>query len=188
MVPSENCCRKGCAEDCSHLHKPLRAAHCTDHLREHSERPENDSRNDTITFLDNDILEFPPLCPLPLVFDPNTPVPPTLQCPSHLPLLLKGSSTALPNIYHFIYIFPTVLLLLVGLKMLYLHYSWVASKLQKVFVNRLELPSSLLSNTGIQGRRCLEVKKQISTSSTLHTPLAHPSIQNLSDLFLGTQC
>lgn len=149
MVPSENCCRKGCAEDRSHLHQPLGAAHSTDHPREHSERLENDSTKDTFTLPDNDSPEFSPLCPPLLISDRQPPVPPALQCLSHLPLLLHGSSTALPNIYHFIYIFPTILLLLKGLKMLYLNYSWVTGKLQKAFVNRLDLPSWLFSNISI---------------------------------------
>lgn len=43
----------------------------------------------------------------------------------------------------------------------------------------LDLPSWLISKTGIQGCRCLDVKKQISTSPTHHTPL-----QNLVLLYL----
>lgn len=63
----------------------------------------------------------------------------------------------------------------------------VTGKLQRAFVNRLDLPSMLFCNT-IWGCRCLEVKKQISASPILHIPLRHSSIQSLYDLFLNSQC
>lgn len=63
MVPPENYCRKGCAEDHPHPHKPRRAAHSTERLGEQNERLKNDNRNNTFAFPDNDNPESP-LCAL----------------------------------------------------------------------------------------------------------------------------
>lgn len=122
MVPSDNCCRKGCAEDRACLNKPGGDAH-----REHSERgwrmiPQT-------TYL-HSLATKPDFLPCALcVSDPQLSVPLALQCSSHLPFLLQVSSIALPNTHHFIYMIPTILWHLTGLKMLYLHYSWVISML-----------------------------------------------------------